>query len=71
MWPLEDPVVPVDLFEIVDRGRKLPPGAPEFNDFLKGYIAQWAAAARVAAGLRARRLTARVANANRSLGNRY
>jgi DNA-binding transcriptional LysR family regulator len=40
--PLEDPVVPVDLYEITDRGRKLPPGAAEFNDFLKGYIAQWA-----------------------------
>jgi hypothetical protein len=59
MWPLEDPVVPVDLFEIVDRGRKLPPGAPEFNDFLKGYIVHSAVggSARVAAGLRARRLT--------------
>ena len=42
IWPLEDPLVPVDLYEITDRGRKLPPGAAEFNDFLKGYIAQWA-----------------------------
>lgn len=44
MWPLEDPVVPVDLFAIVDRGRKLPQGTAEFNEFLRGYIAQWAAA---------------------------
>jgi DNA-binding transcriptional LysR family regulator len=42
MWPLQDPVVAVDLFQIVDRGRKLPQGTAEFNEFLKGYIAQWA-----------------------------
>ena len=42
MWPLEDPAVPVDMCEIYDRGRKLPPGADEFNDFLKGFIDQWA-----------------------------
>jgi DNA-binding transcriptional LysR family regulator len=42
MWPLQDPVVPVELYEITDRGRKLPQGAAEFNEFLKGYIAQWA-----------------------------
>jgi DNA-binding transcriptional LysR family regulator len=44
MSPLQDPVVPVELYEITDRGRKLPQGAAEFNEFLKGYIAQWAAA---------------------------
>ena len=43
MWPLQDPVVPVELCEITDRGRKLPQGTAEFNEFLKGYIAQWAA----------------------------
>jgi len=45
MSPLAEPVVPVDLFQIVDRGRKLPQGTAQFNEFLKGYIAQWAAAA--------------------------
>jgi DNA-binding transcriptional LysR family regulator len=42
MWPLTDPVVPVDLYQIADRGRRLPAGTEEFNEFLKGYIAQWA-----------------------------
>jgi len=42
MSPLQDPVVPVELYEITDRGRKLPQGTAEFNEFLKGYIAQWA-----------------------------
>jgi DNA-binding transcriptional LysR family regulator len=41
MSPLQDPVVPVELYEITDRGRKLPQGTAEFNEFLKGYIAQW------------------------------
>lgn len=41
-WPLCDPVVPVELYEVADRGRKLPKGAAEFNEFLKSYIAQWA-----------------------------
>ncbi len=40
--PLVEPSVPVGLFEIVDRGRKLPPGASEFGEFLRRYIAQWA-----------------------------
>jgi DNA-binding transcriptional LysR family regulator len=43
MWPLADPEVPVELYEISDRGRKLPDGAAQFNEFLRGYIAQWAA----------------------------
>lgn len=42
MHPLVEPVVSIDFVQIRDRGRKLPPGAEEFNDFLKGYIAQWA-----------------------------
>ena len=42
IYPLVDPVVSVDLYEIVDRGRKLPAGAEEFSEFLKGYIARWA-----------------------------
>jgi DNA-binding transcriptional LysR family regulator len=40
--PLVDPVVPVEFIEIVGRGRKLTPGADEFNDFLKRYVAKWA-----------------------------
>jgi DNA-binding transcriptional LysR family regulator len=42
MHPLIEPSVPVGLFEIVDRGRKLPPGAGEFGEFLRRYIARWA-----------------------------
>jgi DNA-binding transcriptional LysR family regulator len=42
MHPLVEPVVSIDFVQIMDRGRKLPPGAEEFNDFLKGYIAHWA-----------------------------
>lgn len=44
MHPLVDPALSVDLYELVDRGRKLPPGAEEFSEFLKGYIAHWAEA---------------------------
>jgi DNA-binding transcriptional LysR family regulator len=43
MSPLANPVVPVELYQIADRGRKLPDGAAQFSDFLKAYIAQWAA----------------------------
>jgi DNA-binding transcriptional LysR family regulator len=43
MWPLAEPVVPVELYEITDRGRKLPDGAAQFNEFLRSYIARWAA----------------------------
>ena len=42
--PLVEPVVSVDFQQIMDRGRKLPPGAEEFNEFLKAYVAQWAGA---------------------------
>jgi hypothetical protein len=43
--------VPVELYEITDRGRKLPQGAVEFNEFLKGYIARWAEPGAPAPGL--------------------
>jgi DNA-binding transcriptional LysR family regulator len=42
MHPLVEPALSIDFVQIMDRGRKLPPGADEFNDFLKRYIAQWA-----------------------------
>ncbi|HEX2197496.1 MAG TPA: LysR family transcriptional regulator [Burkholderiales bacterium] len=42
MSPLQDPLVPIELYAMIDRGRKLPHGAAEFNEFLKGYVAQWA-----------------------------
>ena len=42
MHPLTDPVVPVDLFQIVHRGHELPPGTAEFTAFLTSCIAQWA-----------------------------
>lgn len=41
MSPLTDPMVPMDLYEIHDRGRKLPRGADEFMDFLKSFIQRW------------------------------
>jgi LysR family transcriptional regulator, carnitine catabolism transcriptional activator len=40
MHPLVDPVVTADLNWLVNRGRKLPRGADDFNEFLKGYLAQ-------------------------------
>jgi DNA-binding transcriptional LysR family regulator len=42
MHPLTEPVVPIDLYQIVNRGRKLPPGAEDFTGFVKSYIAEWA-----------------------------
>jgi len=42
MHPLTDPVVPIDLYQIVNRGRKPPPGAEDFTGFVKSYIAEWA-----------------------------
>lgn len=42
MHPLTDPVVPIDLAQIVNRGRKLPREAEGFAAFLKSYIATWA-----------------------------
>jgi DNA-binding transcriptional LysR family regulator len=42
MTRLINPTVPVDLFQIRHRGRKLSPAAEEFTTFLQGYIARWA-----------------------------
>ncbi len=39
---LNSPTVPVDLFQIRNRGRKLPLVAEEFGEFLQAYIARWA-----------------------------
>jgi DNA-binding transcriptional LysR family regulator len=41
MHPLVDPVVPIDLSQLVSRGRKLPPEVPDFGKFLKAYLADW------------------------------
>ena len=42
MHPLVDPVVPIDLYQIVSRGRKLPAASEGFTRFLRSYIAAWA-----------------------------
>jgi len=42
MTPLVNPVVPVDFYQIRNRGRKLSPTVDEFTLFLQGYIARWA-----------------------------
>jgi DNA-binding transcriptional LysR family regulator len=42
MHPLSEPSVPLDLYQIINRGRRLPPGADDFTDFVKSYIAEWA-----------------------------
>jgi len=42
MHPLTDPVVPIELYQIVNRGKKLPPAAEAFTRFLRSYIAEWA-----------------------------
>ena len=47
MSRLTNPTVPVDLFQIRHRGRKLPAAADEFTTFLQGYIARWAGSAGV------------------------
>ena len=47
MSRLTSPSVPVDVFQIRNRGRKLSPGAEEFTTFLQGYIARWAGRAGV------------------------
>ena len=41
MQPLTDPVVPVDLLQMVSRGRQLPPSAAGFTEFLRSHIAEW------------------------------
>jgi DNA-binding transcriptional LysR family regulator len=43
MHPLVDPVVPIELYQIVNRGKKLPAAAEAFTRFLRTYIAEWAA----------------------------
>jgi DNA-binding transcriptional LysR family regulator len=40
--PLVDPIVALDLFIIQSRGRRLPPGAALFTDFVKRSIGEWA-----------------------------
>ena len=42
LHPLTDPVVPIELYQIVSRGKKLPAAAEAFTRFLRNYIAEWA-----------------------------
>jgi DNA-binding transcriptional LysR family regulator len=42
MLPLVEPAIPVELSQIVSRGRKLRPEIAGFAEFLKGYIGEWA-----------------------------
>jgi len=42
MHPLIDPVAPIELYQIVNRGKKLPAAAEAFTRFLRSYIAEWA-----------------------------
>jgi LysR family transcriptional regulator, carnitine catabolism transcriptional activator len=42
MSELVDPVLDLSFYEISNRGRKLPPEAAEFSEFLKTYISRWA-----------------------------
>jgi LysR family transcriptional regulator, carnitine catabolism transcriptional activator len=44
---LIDPVAILEFHQISNRGKKLPPGAEEFTDFLRSYIASWAGRAEV------------------------
>lgn len=39
---LTNPTVPIDFYQIRNRGRKLSAAAEEFATFLQGYIARWA-----------------------------
>ena len=41
MHQLVDPLVPVELYCILARGRQMPAAVEGFNTFLKGYIASW------------------------------
>ena len=47
MSRLTNPVVNLDFYQVVDRGRRLPSGAEDFTSFLKRYIARWAGRAGV------------------------
>jgi LysR family transcriptional regulator, carnitine catabolism transcriptional activator len=40
--PLAEPMVPIELYQIVNRGKKLPAAAEAFARFLRTYIAEWA-----------------------------
>jgi LysR family transcriptional regulator, carnitine catabolism transcriptional activator len=42
MTRLTNPIVPIEFFQIRNRGRKLPPVAEEFATFLQAHIARWA-----------------------------
>src|SRR5688572_12640706 len=42
MQPLVDPAIPIELSQLVSRGRKLRPEIAGFAEFLKNYIEQWA-----------------------------
>ena len=42
MSRLINPTVPMDFYQIRNRGRKLSPAAEAFTSFLQGYIARWA-----------------------------
>jgi DNA-binding transcriptional LysR family regulator len=42
MHPLVEPGIPIELSQIVSRGRKLRPEIASFAEFLKGYIGEWA-----------------------------
>jgi DNA-binding transcriptional LysR family regulator len=42
MYPLIDPAIPIELSQLVSRGRKLRPEVAGFAEFLRGYIEQWA-----------------------------
>jgi len=47
MSRLINPTVPMDFYQIRNRGRKLSPAAEAFTAFLQGYIARWAGRAGV------------------------
>jgi DNA-binding transcriptional LysR family regulator len=42
MRPLTGPVVPIELYQLVSRAKKLPAAADAFTRFLRSYIAEWA-----------------------------
>jgi DNA-binding transcriptional LysR family regulator len=45
IYPLRDPVVDLDLYQILNRGRSLPPEVESFISFLKDSMAGWATSA--------------------------
>ena len=47
MSRLINPTVPVEFYQIRNRGRTLSPMAEEFSTFLQSYIARWAGRAGV------------------------